>query len=393
MYPIIHSFRKHAPVVFSKAYQAIYKEQLVIPPGEELSRDEVILNAQLVIDGLLTKTHHEALAEITGENVYSGTHKAIGILVGILFAEGQRLWREKMKYQKRSDEQEPVVVPSSSSRYDGIEQYGAGGAGGGEEQNLHYINNIYKDITILENKNQKMNTMRKSTSKVSSNELDQLLNRITDLEGQLKGEYNDSQPTLKSVSKKKSKKSGTKKTGLVSKYKWKREDFPFQSNQEEDCGYDDNDADDDDNDVRSSLSFGSYGREHPVFMHQVEKDFRSKSAHRKKRPSSAPGTRRVQAVSSRLYKIPVKSTALIPPINQQPMDTGPKLEFDPLTQTFDFQTGRRITLQQAHRMAEVCPLLHPILHPISHPIPRPISPPYIIPYNTPFTTPYIHHTL
>lgn len=50
-----------------------------------------------VIDGLYSKTNNTVLSRISGEDIYSGNHRAIGALVGILFAEGQRMWQKKMK--------------------------------------------------------------------------------------------------------------------------------------------------------------------------------------------------------------------------------------------------------------------------------------------------------
>ena len=47
-------------------------------------------------NGLFKKTGNDALHEITGRDVVVGSHKAIGILVGVIYAEGNRMWLEKL---------------------------------------------------------------------------------------------------------------------------------------------------------------------------------------------------------------------------------------------------------------------------------------------------------
>lgn len=90
----LEKFRSLATVIFTYAYQAIYKEEIIVN-DEEVDQ----YHCQAVIDGLYRRTENTVLNSITGGDVCKGSHKAIGILVGILFAEGQRLWLEKKKQQ------------------------------------------------------------------------------------------------------------------------------------------------------------------------------------------------------------------------------------------------------------------------------------------------------
>eukprot|EP01031_Cornospumella_fuschlensis_P050217 gene50217-61447_t len=66
----LESFRKWAPLIFSKAYCAIYKEQLISEIGEYSSKEELILNSQLVIDGLVAKTRNPILSTISGIDIF-----------------------------------------------------------------------------------------------------------------------------------------------------------------------------------------------------------------------------------------------------------------------------------------------------------------------------------
>ena len=92
----LRRFRQMASVIFTRAYQAIYKEYdgIISDPQSE---QEQAHNAMRVINGLLKKTGNAALVDITGQDVVAGSHKAIGILVGVMYAEGNRLWFEKLK--------------------------------------------------------------------------------------------------------------------------------------------------------------------------------------------------------------------------------------------------------------------------------------------------------
>lgn len=89
-------FRSSACVILTRKYCAIFKEQLLTEFSENNCREDKLLNVQLVIDGLLRKTENPILEQISAVDIYNGHHNAIGILVGVLFAEGQRLWLEKM---------------------------------------------------------------------------------------------------------------------------------------------------------------------------------------------------------------------------------------------------------------------------------------------------------
>ena len=107
----LKKFRAMAVTIFTRAYQGIYKEYdgIISDPQNE---SEQASNAQKVINGLFKKTGNDALNEIVGHDVVCGSHKAIGVLVGILYAEGNRLWQEKLnrieasRTKSRNDETE-----------------------------------------------------------------------------------------------------------------------------------------------------------------------------------------------------------------------------------------------------------------------------------------------
>lgn len=94
----LERFRSLAPVIFSKAYATIYKEKLPLSVEEE--PEECM---QYVIEGLLDKTHVGALTLITGVDVCGGSHRAIGVLVGVMFAEGQRMWMQKQDAKAKAE--------------------------------------------------------------------------------------------------------------------------------------------------------------------------------------------------------------------------------------------------------------------------------------------------
>jgi len=94
----LERFRSLAPVIFCKAYSTIYKEKLPLSVEEEPEEC-----TQYVIEGLLDKTRVGALTLITGVDVCGGSHRAIGVLVGVLFAEGQRMWMQKQEAKAKTE--------------------------------------------------------------------------------------------------------------------------------------------------------------------------------------------------------------------------------------------------------------------------------------------------
>ena len=92
----LEKFRQLAHIIISRAYHSIfetYPQDFIDTP---VNQDDFIYNAQLIIDELLQRTDLPSLQQITGRDICFGSHKAIGIVVGALFAEGQRLWFEKV---------------------------------------------------------------------------------------------------------------------------------------------------------------------------------------------------------------------------------------------------------------------------------------------------------
>ena len=92
----LERFRQMAPIVFTRAYEAIYNE-IVVENANATYAHEQSANSQVIIDRLVKRTNNPALAGLKGKDVCEGSHRAIGVLVGVLFAEGQRLWLEKLQ--------------------------------------------------------------------------------------------------------------------------------------------------------------------------------------------------------------------------------------------------------------------------------------------------------
>jgi hypothetical protein len=92
----LERFRQMAPIVFTRAYEAIYNE-IVVENANATYAHEQSANAQIIIDKLIKRTNNPALSGLKGKDVCDGSHRAIGVLVGVLFAEGQRLWLEKLQ--------------------------------------------------------------------------------------------------------------------------------------------------------------------------------------------------------------------------------------------------------------------------------------------------------
>jgi hypothetical protein len=79
--------------IFLNAFKALYKES----PGDGIIEDALTdpdkaHNCQCLINNLYSRTQNAALLDIKGVDVISRRHHAIGVIVGVLFAEGQRLW-------------------------------------------------------------------------------------------------------------------------------------------------------------------------------------------------------------------------------------------------------------------------------------------------------------
>jgi hypothetical protein len=111
----LENFRSLAPLIFTRAYCAIYKEN-AFSLQPDSSKEDIILISQLVIDGLVSKTRNPALSMISGFDVFQRNHRAIGILVGILFDEGQRLWLEKRGKKNKDGNNTSPTSPSSKGK-------------------------------------------------------------------------------------------------------------------------------------------------------------------------------------------------------------------------------------------------------------------------------------
>lgn len=89
-------FHQLAAVIFTRAYLGIYKESFVGMIKEPQNDGDLVTNAQKVIEGLFIKTKDQTLTEVSGEEIVSGSHDAISVLVTVLYSEGNRLWLQKL---------------------------------------------------------------------------------------------------------------------------------------------------------------------------------------------------------------------------------------------------------------------------------------------------------
>lgn len=324
----LETFRRLAPIIFTRAYCAIYKEQLLQEISEYSNREDQILNSQLVIDGLTAKTRNSALATISGIDIFQGNHRAVGILAGVLFAEGQRLWMEKMKTQK----------PPLSMKSDGVS------AKEGKVEAQTEPGEVAESLTAAQER-KKIETMMAS-SIVPPQELEKLMNRIAYLENRLKRK-------TKRVSASPQRRSSRSPTSRSASPTNRRSNSPetrlrkqnASSNKEDVYGKNADDTSDiSDNDGESlNAPEGDHDSEPPPTMRR-----RPKSG-RRNRPSSAPSTRRVKEVSSRLYNAPLNKQIL--EVAQAPAKPKPPI-VNPLF-TYDMKSGRRILVAQAEHQREL----------------------------------------
>jgi hypothetical protein len=96
-----------ASVIFIRAFEAIYKRVISEKILRPTNKNDHTLNADLLLDSLREITDNSALDDIRGSMIVNGDLQAISIVVGILFAEGQRLWAERIRRKK--EEQDGVA--------------------------------------------------------------------------------------------------------------------------------------------------------------------------------------------------------------------------------------------------------------------------------------------
>lgn len=110
-------FYELAAVIITRAYGGIYKESLVGIIPDPQNDEDLVNNAHKVINGLISKTNDRNLMEISGRDVVSGSHKAVGILVSVLYSEGNRLWLQKLN--KADDYRTETSEDGEDNRYYG----------------------------------------------------------------------------------------------------------------------------------------------------------------------------------------------------------------------------------------------------------------------------------
>lgn len=106
-------FHQLAAVIFTRAYLGIYKESFAGMIKEPQNDDDLVNNAQKVIDGLFIKTSDRTLTEVSGEEIVSGSHNAISVVVTVLYSEGNRLWLQKLSKLEENKKD----IPENNERH------------------------------------------------------------------------------------------------------------------------------------------------------------------------------------------------------------------------------------------------------------------------------------
>lgn len=108
----LRRFYELAAVISTRAYLGIYKESPVGLISDPQNDDDLISNAHKIINGLITKTNDRNLMEISGRDIMLGSRRAVGILINVLYSEGNRLWLLKLNAAEQRSRQ------TASGNYD-----------------------------------------------------------------------------------------------------------------------------------------------------------------------------------------------------------------------------------------------------------------------------------
>lgn len=357
----LEKFRLNASLVFSRAYSAIYKEKLLTVLNENSSKEDKILNSQLVLDGLFTKTRNPILLQLTGNDLYQGNHRAIGVLVGILFAEGQRLWLEKIKSTQElpiapvgdslDAEQDMRLQSAQDVLSQNDEDTNAMNEEDLEESNGYGGNEIRESLKTL-------HKMR-SNPQIGAVDLERLLSRISFLEEQLQHKNSRKKHNSgKKVQKRRIEKRISEAILQDNEINQRRPGL-FDNDSQEDAPL---------HTTQSSPRSGTAdrkeykraGESRSPSRRPVSSGAVGVAERRKTRPTSAPSTshRKIKSIrhpSNRLYSAALSKKELElektnpngSGRNNNNNSSEPKDIFDPAIHTYDWRSGRKILLSQA----------------------------------------------
>ena len=96
----IEQLRLGASVIFIRAFEAIYKTIITEKIIRPMNKADHAANAELFLKALKEITKNSDLDGITGMEISDGDYNAIGVVVCIMFAEGQRLWADRIRRKK-----------------------------------------------------------------------------------------------------------------------------------------------------------------------------------------------------------------------------------------------------------------------------------------------------
>ena len=361
-------------MIFCRAYCAIFREPLLAEIDsfhDGMSREDAILNCQLVIDGLISKTKNQILTHISGTDVFVGDHQAIGVMVGIMFSEGQRMWMEKVKVNQQetsgtvidnndnnkslvdsqlNETSNDVVAPRDEPVDD---QYGS--------------DNLRESIRSLK--------LLQSQSNIHPKELNKLINRINYLENMLL----EKKSSKKKVSSRSSSNHILNMTidtnaavhsslGKVTRKKIRPKKKPEPSrpviddNNMSEGHIDIDDFPESQQDNTSSDNNGFLTNRSDGITNMLISEFNNQQQRKKTRPTSAPHIRRPASsqVSRRLYNPVIDNHELLKEVTRRlqtppgspPVAKGPKVWVDNSQYTYDMRSGRRILVTEAEKIKE-----------------------------------------
>lgn len=344
----LEAFRSKASDIFVLAYQAIYSEQF--PSLHGIASDELqMAYTKLVIQGLYEKTRNKALMDVNSIDVVQGNHRALGVLVGILFAEGQRLWLEKVNggnndITSSENKSSPFRNGNKGNKHRKVK---VSTKDSGSYSPQHIRMKTTKDIYVKD-----PNAQMKDIPFFPKTGTNRIANRINYLKSNLDNnndsnndlskapvdahneawveseENNTSSDSGLKKKKRKKKKRSKKSSDEVVDDEMKEPSSPTESDR---VLQDINDIDNDNNNIEDNGNI---------------KSSITKNINAKKRPTSAPSTRRrVTSPSSRLYQPRVVDDSVV--AKEVVVPTKPTIKkMDDDKYTYDMKSGRRILISQ-----------------------------------------------
>lgn len=333
----LKKFRDLSSSIFIRAYQGIYKETLPLLTSvtNDISIEQGLIDidsrsidSQLVIDGLINKTRNPVLKQITGRDICEGSHRAIGILVGILFAEGQRLWLEKVEKEKELKKNDIDINNNNNNnntKQHNIKNLNINTNNNNAENIQAYPPTIPKKFSLnINGKDGEIDLKcnNQPVLKVVTNEAKKLKQKIKILESRLRTTNEDDLANAQLMD---NIESGRHISDPVVKKKKKLKKISKKNNN-----------------LFVTISDNILNSENQLTLEQSLKADRELLQNiRQKRPSSAPSTRRPTSPSKRdIVHLKIEK-------NNQQLEQQVPINQKPINYTYDSKSGRKIMLSEA----------------------------------------------